>query len=81
MGETETLLRDMLAEMREQNTHLRDIKTTLSSVATSDELNALENRVCAEVAKSNGMKDKILYIQTVALIALAGATVALKYAG
>lgn len=79
MSDTDDLLRELVAESRVQTTHLKDMKTSLSQVATKEnvdhasELGSQEHQQILAKA-GNGNKDKLLLLMTIALIVLAGAT-------
>lgn len=59
------------------NHYLRKINGSLSQLATKEDL----NDVCSEAVKgATGIKDRLLWVMTIALIVIAGGATALKYA-
>lgn len=82
MAEVEDLLRELVAEARVQSAHLVDVKTSMATLATKDDIEHSEKLRSQEhkqiLAKAgNGHKDTLLLLTVSALIVLAGAASAL----
>ena len=62
--------------------HTRDMKDNLKDAATKDDLEGQTQIIVAIIkanSPKNGVKDKLLWVLVLALIALAGATSVIEY--